>query len=63
MAQDDNSTLETYAKQHQSTRRSPKFPPTDGSYAYRKSNPDIFVMQSAEDRAAKNTPFPLYGAR
>jgi hypothetical protein len=30
---------------------------------YRKSNPDIFVMQSAEDRAAKNTPFPLYGAR
>jgi hypothetical protein len=31
--------------------------------AYRKSNPDIFVMQSAEDRAAKNTPCPLYGAR
>jgi hypothetical protein len=31
--------------------------------AYRKSNPDIFVMQAAEDRAAKNTPCPLYGAR
>ena len=31
--------------------------------AYRKSNPDIFVMQSAEDRAAKNTPCPHYGAR
>ena len=31
--------------------------------AYRKSNPDIFVMQSAENLAAKNTPFPLYGAR
>jgi hypothetical protein len=31
--------------------------------AYRKSNPDIFVMQSAEDRAAKNTPCPLHGAR
>jgi hypothetical protein len=28
-----------------------------------KSNPDIFVMQSAEDGAAKNTPCPLYGAR
>jgi hypothetical protein len=33
------------------------------SCAYRKSNPDVFVMQSAEDRAAKNTPCPLYGAR
>jgi dGTPase len=31
--------------------------------AYRKSNPDIFVMQSAEDWTAKNTPYPLYGAR
>ena len=31
--------------------------------ACRKSNPDIFVMQSAEDWAAKNTPCPLYGAR
>ena len=28
-----------------------------------KSNPDIFVMQSAEDWAAKNKPCPLYGAR
>ncbi len=27
------------------------------------SNPVIFVMQSAEDWAAKNTPCPLYGAR
>ena len=26
------------------------------SCAYRKSNPDIFVMQSAEDRAAKIRP-------
>jgi pyruvate/2-oxoglutarate dehydrogenase complex dihydrolipoamide dehydrogenase (E3) component len=34
-----------------------------GGCAYRKSNPDIFVMQSAEDRAAKNTPRPHYGAR
>jgi hypothetical protein len=34
-----------------------------GRCAYRKSNPDIFVMQSAEDRAAKNTPCPLYDAR
>jgi hypothetical protein len=33
------------------------------SCAYRKSNPDIFVMQSAEDWAAKNTPCPFYGAR
>ena len=31
--------------------------------AYRKSNPDIFVMQFAEDWTAKNTPCPLYGAR
>jgi hypothetical protein len=31
--------------------------------ACRKSNPDIFVMQSAEDWAAKNTPCPFYGAR
>lgn len=30
---------------------------------YRKSNPGIFVMQPAEDRAAKNMPCPLYGAR
>jgi hypothetical protein len=35
----------------------------DGRCAYRKSNPEIFVMQSAEDRAAKNTPCPLYGAQ
>ena len=28
-----------------------------------KSNPDIFVMQSAEDWAAKNTPGPFYVAR
>jgi hypothetical protein len=28
-----------------------------------KSNPVIFVMQSTEDWAAKNTPCPLYGAR
>jgi hypothetical protein len=34
-----------------------------GGCAYPKSNPDIFVMQSAEDRAAKNTPRLLYGAR
>jgi len=27
--------------------------------ACRKSNPDIFVMQSAEDWAAKNTPCPV----
>jgi hypothetical protein len=33
------------------------------SCAYQKSNPDIFVMQSAEDWAAKNTPCPFYGAR
>jgi hypothetical protein len=31
--------------------------------AYRKSSPDIFVMPSAEDRAAKNTPCPLHSAR
>jgi transposase len=31
--------------------------------ACRKSNPDIFVVQSAEYWAAKNTPCPLYGAR
>src|SRR6267378_952024 len=31
--------------------------------ACRKSNPDIFVMQSAEDWAAKNTPCPLNSAR
>ena len=35
----------------------------DQACAYRKSNPDIFVMQSAEDRSAKNTPCPHYGAR
>jgi hypothetical protein len=28
--------------------------PDRPSCAYRKSNPDIFVMQSAEDRAPKN---------
>ena len=33
------------------------------SCAYRKSNPDIFVMQSAEGRAAKNSPCAHYGAR
>src|SRR6266436_6743287 len=31
--------------------------------ACRKSTPDIFVIQSAEDWAAKNTPCPLYGPR
>ena len=31
--------------------------------ACRKSNPDIFVMQAAEDWAAKNTSCPFYGAR
>jgi hypothetical protein len=31
--------------------------------ACRKSNPDIFVMQSAEDWAAKNTPCPLNSTR
>jgi hypothetical protein len=31
--------------------------------AYQKSNPDIFVMQSAEDWAANNAPCPFYGAR
>jgi hypothetical protein len=31
--------------------------------AYWKSNPNIFVVQSAEDWAAKNTPCPLHGAR
>jgi hypothetical protein len=31
-------------------------PTANAGCAYRKSNPDIFVMQSAEDRAAKNTP-------
>jgi hypothetical protein len=31
--------------------------------ACRKSNPDIFVMQSAEDWSAKNMPCPLCGAR
>jgi hypothetical protein len=31
--------------------------------ACRKSNPNIFVVQSAEDWAAENTPCPLHGAR
>jgi hypothetical protein len=31
--------------------------------ACRKSNPDVFVMQSAEDWAAKNTPCPLNSTR
>jgi Bacterial regulatory helix-turn-helix protein, lysR family/Autoinducer synthase len=31
--------------------------------ACRKSNPKIFVVQSAEDWAAKNAPCPLHGAR
>jgi hypothetical protein len=35
----------------------------DAPCAYRKSNPDILVMQSAEDWAAKNTPCPFYGSR
>jgi hypothetical protein len=34
-----------------------------GGCACRKSNPNIFVVQSAEDWAAKNTPCPLHGAR
>ena len=29
----------------------------------RKSNPSIFVVQSADEWAAKNTPRPLHGAR
>jgi hypothetical protein len=33
------------------------------SCACRKSNPDVFVMQSAEDWAAKNTPCPLNSTR
>ena len=37
--------------------------PTTMPCAYRKSNPDIFVVQSAEDWAAKNSPCPLHGAR
>jgi LysR family hydrogen peroxide-inducible transcriptional activator len=31
--------------------------------ACRKSNPNIFVVQSAEDWAAKNTPCPLHGTQ
>ena len=31
--------------------------------AYRKSNPDILVVQPAENWAAKNVPGPLDGAR
>ena len=31
--------------------------------ACRKSNPNIFVVQSAEDWAAKNAPCPLHSAR
>jgi transposase InsO family protein len=31
--------------------------------ACRKSNPDIFVMQSAKDRTAKNTPCPRNSTR
>jgi hypothetical protein len=31
--------------------------------ACRKSNPAILVMQSAEERAAKNTPCPLNSTR
>jgi hypothetical protein len=34
-----------------------------GPCACRKSNPDVFVMQSAEDWAAKNTPCPLNSTR
>ena len=37
--------------------------PSGSPCACRKSNPDIFVLQSAEDGAAKNAPCPLYGAR
>jgi len=33
-------------------------PTADAGCAYRKSNPDIFVMQSAEDRAAKEYALP-----
>ena len=40
-----------------------KYPPAKPGCACRKSNPDILVMQSAEDWAAKNTPCPLHGAR
>ncbi len=31
--------------------------------ACRKSNPDVLVIQSAEDWAAKNTPCPLNSTR
>jgi hypothetical protein len=34
-----------------------------GGRACRKSHPDIFVMQSAENWAAKNTPCPLNSSR
>jgi hypothetical protein len=37
--------------------------PVLASCACRKSNPNIFVVQSAEDWAAKNAPCPLHGAR
>jgi hypothetical protein len=31
--------------------------------ACRKSNPDILVVQPAEDRTATNTPYPLNNTR
>jgi hypothetical protein len=34
-----------------------------GTCACRKSNPDILVVQPAENWAAKNVPGPLDGAR
>jgi len=40
-------------------RRYPAFAPC----ACRKSNPDILVVQPAENWAAKNVPGPLDGAR
>ena len=48
-------------------KRSAQFEPSNrrrlSTCACRKSNPDIFVMQSAEDRTANNTPCPLNSAR
>jgi hypothetical protein len=35
----------------------------EAAYAYRKSSPDILVMQSAQDRSAKNVSAPLHDAR
>jgi hypothetical protein len=59
----DNLMLKAARRSHLSGERREHIDTLGPTRACRKSNPNIFVVQSAEDWAAKNTPCPLHGAR